>query len=195
MTPAERAAVGFSTHTGWAAAVVLSGTAKSPRVVFRSRVELWDQPDPHVFHRAAEMDLPAAGKLIQGAEDLSRRKAREGLRALLESVQLRMVAAGIVGGNSRIPSDLATILRSHALVHAAEGELFRAALAAASQQAGLKVTVVPSKKLPALVARALEIREADLPRTLADLGRGLGAPWGKDQKDCAAAAWLALAGA
>lgn len=195
MTPLERAAVGFSTHTGWAAAVVVSGTASSPRVVLRSRVELWDLPDPHVYHRAAELDPAAAGKRIQDAQGVSRGKAREGLRALLGTLQVRVVAAGIVGANAQLPSDLAAILRSHALVHSAEGELFRGALSFASEEAGLEVTTVPSRKLAALVARAFGIAEADLPRRLADLGHGLGAPWGKDQKDAAAVACVALASA
>jgi len=195
MTPLERAAVGFSTHTGWAAAVVLAGTAEGPRVVFRSRVELWDRADGFIYHRAAELDLEAAKKLVQRAEDLSRRKAREGMRALLDSVQVRLLAAGIVGSNAQLPSDLAAILRSHALVHSAEGALFRAALSFASEEAGLKVTAVPSQKLAALAARASGIAEARLPGRLADLGRGLGAPWGKDQKDAAAVAWVALASA
>jgi len=193
MTPLERAAVGFSTHTGWAAAVVLTGTAGSPRVVFRERVQLWDLADGFIYHRAAEMDPEGARKLIQRAEDRSRGKAREGLRALLDSVQVRVVAAGIVGSNAQLPSDLAAILRSHALVHSAEGELFRAALSFASEEAGLELTAVPSRKLAALAARAFRIAEAGLPRRLADLGRGLGAPWGKDQKEAAAVAWVALA--
>lgn len=193
MTSLERAAVGFSTHTGWAAAVVLAGTAERPQVVSRLRIELWDSADRFVFHRAAELDPAEAGKLIQRAEDLCRRKAREGLRALLDSAQARLVASGIVGGNARVPSDLAAILRSHALVHAAEGELFRGALAFASEEAGLKVTAVPSRQLHARAAAALGVSEADLPRRIADLGLGLGAPWGKDQKEGAAVAWLALA--
>ena len=56
-----------------------------------------------------------------------------------------------------------------------------------------KLTAVPSRKLAALAARAFRIAEAGLPRRLADLGRGLGAPWGKDQKEAAAVAWVALA--
>jgi hypothetical protein len=195
MTPLERAAVGFSTHTGWAAAVVLAGTAERPRVVFRSRIELLEGTDRFVFHRAAELDLAAAERLVQHAEEVSRRKAREGLRALLDPAQVRLVAAGIVGGNARVPSDLAAVLRSHALVHAAEGELFRGALAFASEEAGLKVTAVPSQKLHARAAAALGLPEADLAARIADLRRGLGPPWGKDQKDGAAVAWLALAGA
>ena len=193
MSAGERAAVGFSTHTGWAAAVVLSGSVERPRVVHRARIELWELADGFIYHRAAELDPEAGRKLIQRAEELSRRKAREGLRTLLEPLQVPLSAAGIVGANARLPSDLTAILKSHALVHAAEGELFRRALALASEGAGLKVATVPARKLPAMAAQALGIGEAEVPRRVADLGRGLGAPWGKDQKDAAAVAWVALA--
>ena len=42
----QTAAIGFSPHSGWAAMVVLGGTAAAPELLARSRVQLIDDHDP-----------------------------------------------------------------------------------------------------------------------------------------------------
>ncbi len=195
MSGPGRAAVGFFAHTGWATAVALSGTPDAPRVAARCRVELWDDTDPQAYHQAAELDPGAARELIARAEVLSRRKAVDSLQAFFGGLDARPFAAVIAGGNARIPADLAAVLRSHPLVHAAEGELFRRALATASAAADLRVQVVPAREVHRRAAEALGLPAGELSQRIAELGRAVGSPWGKEQKDCAAAAWLGLAGA
>jgi hypothetical protein len=191
---APRAGIGFLAHTGWAVAVALSGPLDAPRLAVRRRVELWEGRDAHVYHRAAEGDPRAALQIVTRAEELSRRKAREALDSLRAELGPVTADVVIVGSSARIPADLAAVLRSHPLVHSAEGALFRSALAAASAAASLQVQVVAARDLQGRAAAALRMSGPELARRIAELGRTVGSPWAKDQKDCAAAAWLALAG-
>jgi hypothetical protein len=78
-------------------------------------------------------------------------------------------------------------------MHAAEGEMFRAALAAAARQAGIAVVRVPAKDLAGEAERALHLGHDDLLAGLATLGAAAGRPWRQEEKDAALAAWLALA--
>ena len=188
-----RAGIGFFAHTGWAVAVALSGRADAPRLALRRRVELWEGRDAHVYHRAAEADPVAASQIVARAEDLSRRKASEALDSLRAELGPSLAGVVIVGGSARIPGDLVAVLRSHPLVHSAEGALFRSALVAAAGAADLPVRVVAAREIQTRAAEAVRVSVAELSRRIAELGLTAGSPWGKDQKDCAAAAWLALA--
>jgi hypothetical protein len=185
--------IGFLAHTGWTAAVALAGPVDSPRVAARRRLDLWEGADAHAYHRAAEVDPGSARELIARAVELSHRKAADALQKLLAELGTGAGGAVIVGKIGRVPPDVAAVLRSHPLVHAAEGELFRGALQAACAAAGVRAQIVPPRELAARTAAAVRLPLADLSRRIAELGRSVGSPWGRDQKDCAAAAWLALA--
>ena len=112
-----------------------------------------------------------------------------GLVAELAAAGHRVRGVAVAVGTTRVPQELATILGSHPLLHAAEGELYREALADAAEAAGLPVVRFVGRNVLVDAAAALERPIAD---TLAELGRGLGPPWAKDQKEAAAAALLAL---
>jgi hypothetical protein len=75
----------------------------------------------------------------------------------------------------------------HFRMHKAEGALFRAALARASEACSLRLVAIPE---PQLYAQA----GAGLVKTVATLGKALGPPWAKDQKHAALAAMVALGG-
>lgn len=192
-----RAALGFRAHTGWAASVAVG--ADGPRVVDRRRVDLFESRDvleAEVFHRAADMALPAAGVLIDRARVAARRLAARGLDAVcaeLAAAGHEVVAIGVVLGNGRLPDELESILRSHPLIHTAEGELYRSALVDAGNERGLPVTGVASKELYARASRELRVADEALRRRLVELGRDAGKPWAQDQKESALVAWLALA--
>ena len=87
---------------------------------------------------------------------------------------------------------LESILRSHALIHAAEGDHFRDAVAAAAELAGLSVVRIRRKALPDHASRALGRPPEELERRIAGMRKTLGAPWGADQKMAALAAWSLL---
>jgi hypothetical protein len=87
---------------------------------------------------------------------------------------------------------LEAILRSHPLIHAAEGELYREAVARASEELGMRVLRIPARDLQTRAAKALGMDANALRARLAALGKASGRPWGAEQRECALAAWMAL---
>ncbi len=75
---------------------------------------------------------------------------------------------------------------------AAEGELYRNAIARAGRRRRLSVTGVRERELSATSAKALGASEAVVRQRVGELGRELGPPWTADQKNAALVAWLAL---
>jgi len=75
---------------------------------------------------------------------------------------------------------------------AAEGVLFRDALVHAARTCELEVIEVPEKTLLSYAEKRLKTPGADLTQTIASIGKLAGPPWGKDQKDAALAALVAL---
>jgi hypothetical protein len=88
--------------------------------------------------------------------------------------------------------ELESILASHALIHTAEGELFRDALRAASRGCGLPLTTIKERELFQQAAADLHLPAERIERHVAAMGKGIGPPWRQDQKFAAVAAWLAL---
>jgi hypothetical protein len=86
------------------------------------------------------------------------------------------------------------ILAVHFRMHKAEGVLFRDALARAVGACGLRLLRVPEKQLDVYTERALATSVNKLRNTIASLGKSVGPPWGKDQKEAALAAMIALHG-
>ncbi len=196
----EASAIGLRAHSGWAALVAVAGTPQSARVLLRRRIELADPRLPaskQPYHAAEGKTLPAAERIIDRS---SGDACRLGGRALgevlseLEKRKHRVVACGLLLASGRPLPALGAILASHALIHTADGELFRDALAAAAQQRGLPVTRVREKELLSRAATALRIPEEEITQRLKDIGRSIGSPWTEDQKLAALAGWLALAG-
>ena len=105
-----------------------------------------------------------------------------------------VVGAAIVAGAGTVREDvpLARALAAHAMLHAAEGELYRDALADAADALGLPVTLVPPRHTPALGRRVLGCDEEDLRTRLTELGRPFGPPWTRDHKDAVVAALAVL---
>jgi hypothetical protein len=183
-------AIGLKAHSGWAvAAVVGRDAAAAPRVVERCRIELvrpQDRPwGKAPYHAAQPLAPEAAHDLVQRAIAGAHAATEETLRGLVQRLRDagHDVAACAVLAGSPLPAwTTAQILAVHLRMHQAEGALFPAALARAAQACGLRVVEVPQKTLD-LDARA---------DALAALGRGIGAPWGQDQKSAAIAAMMAL---
>jgi len=85
------------------------------------------------------------------------------------------------------------ILASHALIHTADGELFREALLHASNRCGLRDFRIKEKELLDRAGQVLRLKGNALMRRVTELGRPLGSPWSQDEKFATIAAWLALA--
>jgi len=86
------------------------------------------------------------------------------------------------------------ILAVHFRMHKAEGVLFRDALARAAGACGLRFLGIPEKQLVEQAERVLATSVNSLRKTIASLGKSMGPPWGKDQKDASLAAMIALQG-
>src|SRR5205085_9080661 len=90
-----------------------------------------------------------------------------------------------------LPS-LDKILRSHALIHTADGELFRRTLIYASGRCNVAAFTIKERELVVDACKTLSIKNEDLMGRLTALGRLIGSPWSQDEKFAALAAWLAL---
>ncbi len=191
----ERAALGFRAHSGWAALVAVAGPLSSPVVIIRRRVELADDSMPRQpYHAAEKLDLREATALIRHCADRASLLARQALREAVAEVNsqgFKAAAVGILASSGRTLPSLPAILASHALIHTAEGELYRNALARARE---LPVTRIKEREILASAESVLGLPAIRLQQTISDLGKALGPPWTQDQKLAALAAWLSLAG-
>jgi len=192
----KRAGVGFREHTGWAAMVALGGGVTAPVVLARSRYELSEGDLPRAaYHAARQLDLENAGRLVHQVGLVARSAAESQLRrtvAELEAAGYEVVGTAVAAPRE-LPADLSEILGSHPLVHTAEGQLYRDALAEAIELVGLPLTRFVQQELYEEAAVHIGTSDASLQAQLTGLGRALGPPWQRDQKEAAAAAWLALA--
>jgi hypothetical protein len=103
-------------------------------------------------------------------------------------------SCGVLVGNPMPNWSTDEILAVHFRMHKAEGVLFREVLAEAARACDLKLAVVPEKTLLEYAESKLASRQDSLFETVALLGKSVGAPWGKDQKDATLAAMIALRG-
>jgi hypothetical protein len=87
---------------------------------------------------------------------------------------------------------LEKILASHALIHTADGELFREALLHASARCGLRDFRIKEKELLDRAGQVFHLKSADLMARITELGRPFGSPWSQDEKFAMLAAWLSL---
>jgi hypothetical protein len=198
-TASRRAAIGWSVHTGWAVLVAVSGPAASAAVVDRRRIEMMPHRDVKrprfVYHAAQAMKPAPAAALVRDAMDMSWKNAKAAIQTAageLRAQGYEVAASGIVVGNKRLEAPLAAILESHALIHTAEGQLFRDAVRRACDNLKLPVTEVAARELDARAAAALRLSDGALAAALARIGRAAGRPWSKDHRQACLAALLAL---
>ena len=197
MTPRRGPAVlGLRAHSGWAALVAVGGSASSPQVLDRRRIEMADDPEAkQPYHAAEELPLAKARALLDRFARQAQERAAADLGAAL--ADLRADGYDVVGAivltasGKRLPG-LESILASHALIHTADGEHFRDALAFAGKQHRVAVARIREKDLVAQAARCLGHSAPALQAAVTAWGKPLGPPWTQDQKLSALAAWLGL---
>src|SRR5262249_45869106 len=131
-----RAAIGFKAHTGWASAIVVAEAGSGIEGLAKDRGGMIDGFEAAaVYHRGHERGLSAeeARPIIESALRDSVARAKESIAAMAASTADRfsLDRAAVLAGAGRPLPALDAILRSHPLVHAAEGELYRDALARA----------------------------------------------------------------
>jgi hypothetical protein len=196
MTPA---ALGLRTHSGWAVAVVVAGPLNGPGVIERRRIEIADpaiEGSTQPYHAAARLDLNKAEEFVKRCADSATLRAEGALRTLIDDLRERsydVLSSGVLLASARPAPELAARLASHALIHAAEGDLFRRALIQGIKRCGLHLTAVPEREVWARSTLDLPMPLEELQRFITEMGRAIGPPWRQDEKHAALAGWLGLA--
>jgi hypothetical protein len=192
----NNAAIGFSAHTGWAAAITIGD---GPRVLDRRRVDLLARGVPfECYHAASALSRPRAEALIERARRTAQELAEQAIDEIADAARhdgCNVVASGVTLSSARPLLTLDECLASHPSMHSAEGHLYRQALLDAARSRKLRVVALPERDLYDGAAVRLGLTPHGLRDAVGALGREMGAPWGKDQKNAALIAWLSLASA
>lgn len=188
MFASVNAALGFSDHSGWAVMAVVSDAGE---LVARKRIQTCPSSLPRqAFHAVAEQGAPRStvAEVMKAAVEM----CAEAMQAAKREFG-PIGVAGVAMGRIAVPKELDRVLASHTLLHAAEGEMYRDALSEAAEREGLRVVRFVNKEVRSEAAAAQGWKLEDLEVRLAEIGRNVGKPWTKDEKDATAAAMLALA--
>ena len=187
---------GLKAHSGWAALVVLGRQKDDVVVVDRRRVELVeDEWARQPYHAAEGLKPELARDLVKRGSDAAHRIAIREIRAALkrETDRKNQVKACAVLVGSPMPGwSVDEILAVHFRMHKAEGVLFRDALVQAAKECKIKAVEIPEKELLNHAEHKLKTPANKLTAQLSALGKAAGPPWGKDQKEAALAALIAL---
>jgi len=191
-----KVAFGMKAHSGWAALVVLGIRDGEFAVVDRRRIELVEEEwAKQPYHAAEEMKGAEARDLVGRGIDAARRIAVREMRAAVKREKDRkneVVACALLTGNPMPDWSVEEILSVHFRMHKAEGVLFRDVLARAAETCGLKLVAIMEKQLMKQAEKTLGVASSALVSRVAALGKVVGPPWGKDQKDSALGAMVAL---
>ncbi|SFS03683.1 hypothetical protein SAMN05216570_1738 [Dyella sp. OK004] len=187
-----KVALGWKAHSGWAVLVVVG---EGLVLVDRQRITLVEEGadwEKHPYHAAAHGEADA---LLKHAVDVVRRTTLQRMREALEHCRAEghepMACAVLMPG--AMPAWTTTeILAVHIRMHKAEGVLFPQVLCEAAEACGVPVVAISEKSLEEEACGRLGISTARMTQQISALGRGAGAPWGKDQRNAAVAAMVAL---
>ena len=193
----KQAAIGFRVHSGWAAVVAVCVERGAPVVLARQRVHLVEtftyefrQP----YHTAERIRIDEAREFIARMQKEARRLAYGAIRELESRVQeqgAKVTRCGLLLASGRPLPALEKILASHALIHTADGELFRESLLHAGARCGLCEFTIKEKELLDRAGKVLRAKPTELMRRATELGREFCSPWSQDEKFATLAAWLA----
>jgi len=194
----KSAAVGFRVHSGWAALVAVSLEKGEPVVLCRERphlVKIFNYSYRQPYHTAEKMPLGEARAFISQVRNEARSLtygALRGMQARVQEAGYKLSQSALLLASGRELPELEKILASHALIHTADGELFREAILYGSEKCGFGVLAVKERELLGHAAKVLRRKEAALLRQVTELGKPMGSPWTQDEKYATLAAWLAL---
>jgi hypothetical protein len=193
-----RVALGFKAHSGWAALVVVGNSGDEFQVIDRRRIELVEERDSlwakQPYHAAEDLDPENARAMVKRGTAAAYRIAEREMRAAVKRQKQRhKIASCVVLVPNPMPEwNVAEILAVHFRMHQAEGVLFPNALAKAADKCGLNLLTIPEKQLSEQAEKALTIPLSSLMKEVMRMGKAVGPPWGKDQKNAALAAMVGL---
>lgn len=182
--------LGFRVKSGWAAAVLLSNSRKSPTVVDSCVVELANPDIAHArqpYHAGfgtAQTNTSKVEGLVRGIERFSRRAVQALIEEYREHTRVRSAAVIVAS-----LTDPASIANQHMRAHASEGKLFRDVLVDALERCDIKVRVVREREVYELLGKRLHCSVTRAKGHVAALGAEVGR-WRAEQKVAAAGAWL-----
>jgi hypothetical protein len=189
-------AFGLKARTGRAILVAVGGDVCEPQYIERSQMPLLPEGAWAPYHAAEELDPADARASVKKDIASAHRLATSGLRDAAK----RIAAAGhdvcgcaVLVGTGMPDWSTEQILAVHVRMHKAEGELFRDVLVAGVHACDLPLVMLAEKSALEDAAKALGLTRSRLDAHIAALGKAAGPPWGKDQKEAAAAALVALA--
>jgi hypothetical protein len=195
----KRAAIGVRMHSGWGALVAVSSTDGSVEIVGRWRIDVIPRgaaAAKQPYHYAENLELSEAEKFLASCFDSSRSLAFAAVKDVvgaLRSRQYGVICSAVIQASGRPLPPLPKILGSHALIHAAEGEFFRAVFRRACEELELPVTGIPQRDLNERFDTVFGKAASRIRRQISAFGRTLGPPWTQDQKRAALAGLLAAA--
>jgi hypothetical protein len=185
--------LGVRSHSGWAAYVVLQGDAANPQLVARDRMKLCDPAiagSKQPFHEAEPMRFDRAETFIRSCTTATAKLARGAITQIQKQTPLR--GCCVLTASGKPLPDLRSILASHALIHTAEGEFYRDAIARACENCDVPVRRVRERDMDTELQK-LPLTAAAAKARLAEFGKAVGPPWTQDEKLAALGAWLMLA--
>ena len=196
-----KVAFGMKAHSGWAALVVLGTRSGELQVVDRTRMELVEKQEAswakQPYHAAERLSAVDARNLVTRGVETARRIAMREMRTVVKRARdagHEVAACAVLVVDPMPDWTVDEILAVHFRMHKAEGVLFRDALARAAAACGLRFVGIHEKRLDEQDEQALATSVDSLRKTIASLGKSVGPPWGKDQKDASLAAMIALQG-
>lgn len=190
-----RVAIGLKPRTGRAVLVMLSTDLHEAQVFERSEIPLLPAGEFGTYHAAKELAPEEAPSYVEGSIARAQRLALSAVRDAAKRCAVagyQLSGCGVLVGGAMPGWTTAEILAVHARMHQAEGDLFRTVLVRAVQVCGLALTTLPDKTVIDSAAKELGVTRARLDARLTALGRDVGPPWGRYQKEAAAAALVAL---
>ena len=190
----QPAALGFRVKSGWAAAVLLTGSTRSPQLCDVRRIELSDPqlPETRQPYHAAMGKLETDTTQMDRRVSLVRRIARQSIATLLADYRqrgYRISRAALVVGSQVDPDSIAN---DHIRAHAFEGQLFRSVLEEALQACGIRTDILIERNAYAQGIAKLKQSNDNVRGVIQDFGKAAQGPWRAEQKLAALAAWLAL---
>ena len=180
--------------------VAVAGPVGSPAILDRRILHLvktftytFRQP----YHTAQKMPLAEGAKFIMAARTEAQQLALVAIRGLqkeLEQLGWKLSRSGLLLASGRPLPELEKILTSHALIHTADGVLFRDALRDACAKCDLPFVALKERDAFDAASKTLRLKPGALKRRIDAMGKPLGPPWSQDEKLSALAAWVSLAG-
>lgn len=190
-----QAVVGVSDHCGWAEFITVGIRDHAPLVLDRRRATLIARglPASPYHHEGLELALADAEELLNRV----RQSVVEHAQSTLAELRSSHAIGSVVLQKSpfeRLPDSLAEVLTSRSLTCAADGMMYREALADCAATLGMEVVRYP-RKSNEIAAAADEhgVARETVSALLSALGRELGPPWRKEHRNAAAAALRVLA--